>query len=58
VADDKKPAQEGTGAGSGTTFDSHILTFPRWLVSLPTTAACVVNLAAPMVAALLAGGVL
>jgi hypothetical protein len=46
----KKPAPGGTGTGSSTAFDSPIL--PHWLVSLPTTAACIASLGAPIVAAL------
>jgi hypothetical protein len=56
---DKKPAPGANRAGSSTAFDSHILSLPHWLVSLPTTVACIVSLAAPIVAALsglIAGG--
>ena len=51
MTDHKKPAPGGTGTGSSTAFDSRILPYyPRWLVSLPTTAACIASLGAPIVA--------
>lgn len=53
MTDHKKPAPGGTGTGSSTTFDSRILPYPpRWLLSLPTTAACIASHGAPIVAAL------
>ena len=52
MTDHKKPAPGGTGTGSSTAFDSRhsTSTLPRWLVSLPTTAACIASLGAPIVA--------
>jgi len=51
----------GTGTASRTAFSAQHFTptIPRWLVSLPTTAACVISMSAPMAAALaglIAGG--
>ena len=58
--DTKETAAPGANrAASSSAFDSRILPLPRWLVSLPTMASCIVSLAAPMAAALtglIAGG--
>ena len=53
-------AMAQTMAVSKTTSASrHSTTLPHWLVSLPTTAACIISLTAPIIAALsglIAGG--
>jgi len=50
----KKAAPGGTGTASRTASSAQHFTasIPRWLVSLPTTAACIASLGAPIVAAL------
>ncbi|MCM8624024.1 MAG: hypothetical protein NFW16_20390 [Candidatus Accumulibacter sp.] len=55
MTDNKKPASAGTGTGSSAAFSArHSITSALlcWLASISTTAACVVSLAAPIVAAL------
>jgi len=50
----KKAAPGGTGKASRSASSAWHFTIPRWLFSLPTTAACVISMSAPM-AAVLAG---
>jgi hypothetical protein len=50
----EKAAPEGTGTDQSAAFsaDHSTSTIPHWLVSLPTTAACIASLGAPIVTAL------
>lgn len=50
----EKTAQAANRAASSAAFsaDHSTPTLPRWLLSLPTTAACIASLGAPIVAAL------
>jgi hypothetical protein len=59
MSTNEKAVARTTAVSKTTSASRHSTILPHWLVSLPTTAACIVSLAAPIVAALsglIAGG--